>query len=129
MEDQNEDFAGYKGMIGRGDLLWMTAGRRIAHSEMPVRFSKEQALRLQLWLNLPKEHNMCEQQYQEFLDAQISCTKSQDGVVIKAIAGDSHGVKFQIYTRTPAMFFELYDLSVVTVVVDGSNLHGTSTRS
>ncbi|OAQ26214.1 hypothetical protein K457DRAFT_22355 [Linnemannia elongata AG-77] len=90
---------------------------------------KEQALGLQLWLNLPKEHKMCKQQCQEFLDAQISCTKSQDEAVIKAIAGDSHGVKFQIYTRTPAMFFELYDLSVVTVVVDGSNLHGTSTRS
>ena len=38
---QHEDFAGYKGYIGPtigpGDLQWMTAGRGIVHSEMPVK--------------------------------------------------------------------------------------------
>ncbi|OAQ24223.1 pirin-like protein [Linnemannia elongata AG-77] len=93
---------GHKGTIGPGDLQWMTAGRCIVHSEMPVK-SQTRAHGLQLWINLPKEHKMCEPQYQELLDGQIPRATPQDGVVVKVIAGESHGVKSQVYTRTPAM--------------------------
>lgn len=109
-QTQHEDFAGHKGTIGPGDLQWMTAGRGIVHSEMPVRLPREQederAHGLQLWINLPKEHKMCEPQYQELLDGQIPRARPQDGVVVKVIAGESHGVKSQIYTRTPTMFLD-----------------------
>ncbi|KAF9137791.1 hypothetical protein BG015_002606 [Linnemannia schmuckeri] len=109
-QTQHEDFAGHKGTIGPGDLQWMTAGRGIVHSEMPVKLPRDQedarAHGLQLWINLPKEHKMCEPQYQELLDAQIPRATPQNGVVIKVIAGESHGVKSQIYTRTPTMFLD-----------------------
>ncbi|KAH7039227.1 RmlC-like cupin domain-containing protein [Linnemannia elongata] len=102
---QHEDFAGHKGTIGPGDLQWMTAGRGIVHSEMPVK-SQTRAHGLQLWINLPKEHKMCEPQYQELLDGQIPRATPQDGVVVKIIAGESHGVKSQVYTRTPTMYLD-----------------------
>ena len=35
-EFNHEDFCGHKGHLGPGDLQWMTAGRGIVHSEMPV---------------------------------------------------------------------------------------------
>ena len=102
---QHEDFAGHKGTIGPGDLQWMTAGRGIVHSEMPVK-SQTRAHGLQLWINLPKEHKMCEPQYQELLDEEIKRATPQDGVVVKVIAGESHGVKSQVYTRTPTMYLD-----------------------
>ncbi|KAG0027853.1 hypothetical protein BGZ82_008733 [Podila clonocystis] len=91
---QHEDFAGHKGTIGPGDLQWMTAGRGIVHSEMPIKW-QTRTYGLQLWINLPKEHKMCEPQYQELLDGEIKRAVPQDGVVVKVIAGESHGVKSQ----------------------------------
>ncbi|KAG0358893.1 hypothetical protein BGX24_005896, partial [Mortierella sp. AD032] len=51
-------------------------------------------------------HKMCEPQYQELLDGQIPRATPQEGVVVKVIAGESHGVKSQIYTRTPTMYLD-----------------------
>ncbi|ORZ06288.1 RmlC-like cupin domain-containing protein [Lobosporangium transversale] len=102
---QHEDFAGHKGTIGPGDLQWMTAGRGIVHSEMPVK-SQDRAHGLQLWINLPKEHKMCKPQYQELLDKEIPRAMPEDGVVIKVIAGESHGVRSKVYTRTPTMYLD-----------------------
>ncbi|OAQ24649.1 RmlC-like cupin [Linnemannia elongata AG-77] len=64
-------------------------------------------------------HKMCEPQYQELLDEQISRAKLQDGVVIKVIAGESHGVKFQIYTRTPTILlnFKMYKDQTVSQTI------------
>ncbi|KAG0232783.1 hypothetical protein BGW41_001717 [Actinomortierella wolfii] len=102
---QHEDFAGHKGIIGPGDLQWMTAGRGIVHSEMPVKTEKP-AHGLQLWINLPREHKMCEPQYQELLDNQIPRAQPSEGVTIKVIAGESQGVTSKIYTRTPTMYLD-----------------------
>ncbi|KAF9128036.1 hypothetical protein BGW39_005377 [Mortierella sp. 14UC] len=115
---QHEDFAGHSGVIGPGDVQWMTAGRGIVHSEMPVFPAGEEedkggekaltkAHGLQLWINLPKEHKMCDPQYQELLDGEIPRATPQEGVVIKVIAGESHGVKSEVYTRTPTMFLDI----------------------
>ncbi|KAI8362417.1 RmlC-like cupin domain-containing protein [Mortierella sp. GBAus27b] len=102
---QHEDFAGHKGIIGPGDLQWMTAGRGIVHSEMPVK-SQTRAHGLQLWINLPKEHKMCEPQYQELLDKEIPRATPEEGVAIKVIAGESHGIQSKVYTRTPTMYLD-----------------------
>ena len=32
----HEDFLGNRGVVGVGDLQWMTAGRGIIHAEMPA---------------------------------------------------------------------------------------------
>ncbi|KAG0357810.1 hypothetical protein BGZ54_000176, partial [Gamsiella multidivaricata] len=84
---------------------WMTAGRGIVHSEMPVK-SQTRAHGLQLWINLPKEHKMCEPQYQELLDKEIPRATPEEGVAIKVIADESHGVESKVCTRTPTMYLD-----------------------
>ena len=47
-----------QGVIGPGGVQWMTAGRGVIHSEMPV--VDEGLLHgFQLWINLPKKDKMC----------------------------------------------------------------------
>ncbi|KAG0237419.1 hypothetical protein BGW42_000995 [Actinomortierella wolfii] len=102
---QHEDFAGHRGKIGPGDLQWMTAGRGIVHSEMPVK-TETPAHGLQLWINLPRDQKLCEPQYQELKDEDIPRANPSPGVVIKVIAGHSNGVKSPVYTRTPTMYLD-----------------------
>ncbi|KAF9539827.1 hypothetical protein EC957_004920 [Mortierella hygrophila] len=77
----------------------------LVHTETPVK-TEARIHGLQLWINLPREHKMCEPQYQVLRDAQIPRATPQDGVVVKVIAGESHGVKSQVYTRTPTMYLD-----------------------
>ncbi|KAG0303520.1 hypothetical protein BGZ99_002662 [Dissophora globulifera] len=72
---------------------------------MPVK-NQTRAHGLQLWINLPKEHKMCEPQYQELLDKEIPRATPQEGVTVKVIAGESHGVASKVYTRTPTMYLD-----------------------
>ncbi|KAF9989700.1 hypothetical protein BGZ75_005379 [Mortierella antarctica] len=104
---EHEDFAGHRGKIGPGDLQWMTAGKGIVHAEMPVKSNVGRAHGLQLWINLPHEHKMCEPQYQELLDAQIPRATPEEGIVIKVIAGESYGIQSPVYTRTPTMYLDV----------------------
>ncbi|MFT4058204.1 MAG: pirin family protein [Legionella sp.] len=84
----HEDNKGHKGVIGAGDVQWMTAGRGIVHSEMPS--SKSGCLHgLQLWLNLPAAEKMREPRYQELQSKQLPVEKNDSGVEIKVIAGST----------------------------------------
>jgi hypothetical protein len=56
-EFTHEDFKGHKGVIGPGDIQWMTAGKGIVHSEMPTSFEVT-SKGFQLWLNLKAENKM-----------------------------------------------------------------------
>jgi len=47
----HQDFRGHKGVIGPGDVQWMTAGKGILHAEMPTSFT-ERSIGFQLWINL-----------------------------------------------------------------------------
>lgn len=67
--NQHEDFMGNAGILEAGDVQWMTAGRGIMHSEMPL-FDEDPAkvvpaVATQLWIDLPAKDKMCEPSYQE----------------------------------------------------------------
>lgn len=98
---RHEDFAGNKGQIGAGDLQWMTAGKGILHSEMPV--DENEAHGLQLWINLKKADKMCDPQYQEHEGKDVPHT-TKDGVTAIVIAGEALGVKSKVRTRTPCHY-------------------------
>lgn len=99
----HEDFCGHKGIIGPGDLQWMTAGKGIVHCEMPA--TKELNHGLQLWVNLGSKDKLVEPRYQELKDKDIP-RKTENGVTVKVIAGESMGVKSPVYTYTPTMYLD-----------------------
>ena len=51
-----------QGVIEDGGVQWMTAGRGIIHSEMPV-VTQGDLWGFQLWVNLPKKDKMTPPQY------------------------------------------------------------------
>src|SRR6201984_3752724 len=61
---RHRDNHGNEGDLGPGSVQWMTAGRGIAHSEMPL---QENGLMrgFQLWVNLPAQHKMTAPRYQD----------------------------------------------------------------
>ncbi len=84
----HQDNQGHQGVIGPGDVQWMTAGRGIIHSEMPKR-TKEGLTGLQVWLNLPAANKLIKPHYQEFAAAQLPLEQHDSGVLIKVIAGET----------------------------------------
>lgn len=90
----HEDFTGAAGTLEPGDVQWMTAGRGIVHSEMPVFDGDyDEVEGMQLWVDLPADKKMIEPSYQEKKAADIDTARPSDGVTIKVISGESHGVK------------------------------------
>src|SRR3954447_17038764 len=61
---EHRDHTRAHGVLGAGDIQWMTAGRGVIHSEMP---SKEGVHSLQLWLNLPAKQKMSGASYSDQL--------------------------------------------------------------
>lgn len=100
---QHEDFCGHRGVIGPGDLQWMTAGRGIVHCEMPVGNNKCHGL--QLWINLSAKNKMVEPVYQELFGKDVPSVE-RDGVKVRVIAGEALGAKSPVYTRTPTMYLD-----------------------
>ncbi|KAL9106074.1 MAG: hypothetical protein Q9227_008860 [Pyrenula ochraceoflavens] len=90
----HEDFAGNKGTIGSGDLQFMTAGRGIVHSEMPVQNKDGSAnVGMQLWVDLPQHLKACEPRYRDLRAEEIPTVDlDNEKASIKVISGRSHGV-------------------------------------
>lgn len=83
---RHEDSAGHAGVIGPGDVQWMTAGRGIVHSEMPGQ-DEGRIAGFQLWVNLPAARKMDPPAYQEFRAAQIPVETRPGGVEVRVVAG------------------------------------------
>ena len=67
---RHQDSVGNEGLLGPGDVQWMTAGRGIIHSEIPAMLGGR--LRgFQLWVNLPAAYKMMAPAYQDIPAAQI----------------------------------------------------------
>jgi hypothetical protein len=57
---EHRDHTGAHGLLGVGDVQWMTAGKGVLHSEMPGPGGVHS---LQLWLNLPADQKMSPARY------------------------------------------------------------------
>jgi redox-sensitive bicupin YhaK (pirin superfamily) len=80
---EHRDHTGAHGVLGAGDIQWMTAGRGVVHSEMP---SAGGVHSLQLWLNLPASQKMSAATYRD----QRACetpVKSGPGHQVRVYAG------------------------------------------
>ena len=120
---QHKDSAGNEGKLGEGSVQWMTAGRGIVHSEMPIQ-TDGLARGFQLWLNLPKEKKMIEPTYQDIESEQIPIVKEKAGTV-KVISGNFHGTVGPGQSHTPVLILDiqLLENSELTIpLTDGWNV-------
>jgi redox-sensitive bicupin YhaK (pirin superfamily) len=84
---RHRDHMGNEGVIGSGDVQWMTAGAGVLHSEMPEQ--EEGRLHgFQIWLNLPAAEKMKPAAYRDIASAEITEQALSGGGKVRVIAGD-----------------------------------------
>jgi redox-sensitive bicupin YhaK (pirin superfamily) len=89
---RHRDSLGNMGVIGPGDLQWMTSGRGILHEELPKRSPNGIVNGFQLWVNLPAAEKMNEPRYQEVAAAQVPVIE-RDGAQVRLVAGEFAGTR------------------------------------
>jgi len=102
---RHKDSRGGGGLLARGDVQWMTAGRGILHSEMPE-IDEKGVWGYQLWLTLPRTEKMTESRYQH-IEAGSIPTAGGNGSVVKVIAGEYGGKKGPAGTFYPVHYFDV----------------------
>lgn len=94
---EHHDNNGNHGIIGPGDVQWMTAGSGVLHKEYhEEEFSKNGGIlhMIQLWVNLPSKHKMTKPKYQPISKEDMATYKlDNNGGEIRVIAGEVKGVK------------------------------------
>lgn len=88
----HRDSLGNAGLIGPGDVQWMTSGRGILHEEMPRRGPSGAIYGFQLWVNLPAALKMTTPRYQE-VSANTIPSAEKDGATVRIVTGEVFGVK------------------------------------
>jgi redox-sensitive bicupin YhaK (pirin superfamily) len=89
---RHRDSLGNMGIIGPGDVQWMTSGRGIMHEEMPRRGPNGLINGFQLWVNLPAALKMSRPRYQEIKETDIPAIE-RDGLRIRVVAGEFEGAR------------------------------------
>jgi len=103
-EVEHGDSRGNRGVIGEGDVQWMTAASGIIHEEFHSRkFAQSGGVfsMAQIWVNLPKKDKMSTPRYQPILKKQIKNVSINDGdCTVRVIAGVCEGEKGPAKTFT-----------------------------
>jgi redox-sensitive bicupin YhaK (pirin superfamily) len=134
---RHRDSLGNMGIIGPGDVQWMTSGRGILHEEMPRRGPDGTIMGFQLWVNLPAAQKMSQPRYQEVSLDDIPSV-DDDGVKVRLVAGEYQGVKgpvteiaarplYMDVTLEPGVEFSLpvpVGHTLVAYVFEGDGLFG-----
>lgn len=89
---EHGDSLGNQGVIGAGDVQWMTAGSGIVHQEMPRKSPTGLMWGLQFWANLPTSHKMMPPRYRDVKAADIPVATLDTGARVKVISGCVQGV-------------------------------------
>lgn len=103
----HRDNSGGGGIIGEGDIQWMTAGSGILHEEFhSEEFSKTGGLfhMAQLWVNLPAQHKMTKPKYQAIEKTSIPVYEGAD-IKVSVIAGSYKELKGIASTFTDIRMF------------------------
>lgn len=109
----HHDSAGNSGVIGQGDVQWMTAAAGILHKEYHEKeWSKKGGLfqMVQLWVNLPAKFKMSMPKYQGLKSEQFGKFMLPNNMgVVEVIAGNYNGTKGTASTFTP---IEMYNIRI-----------------
>lgn len=126
-EVEHRDSTGNSGVIGPGDVQWMTAAKGIIHEEFhSTKFSSQGGVfeMCQLWVNLPSDKKMVEPKYQPILNKDIPkvplpsisksggvensvCTDNDKDGWVRVIAGDFNGTKGPAKTFTTVNLWDI----------------------
>jgi hypothetical protein len=85
------DSLGNRGVLGAGDVQWMTAGSGILHQEMPLGDSRGRMHGFQLWANLPSKLKMTSPRYQDVASREIPEITDDDGTRVRVVCGSFWG--------------------------------------
>ncbi|PKP40186.1 MAG: short-chain dehydrogenase [Bacteroidetes bacterium HGW-Bacteroidetes-13] len=101
----HHDSSGGGGIIGEGDVQWMTAASGVLHKEYhEENFSKQGGdfQMVQLWVNLPAKDKMSKPKYQAIENKNINrFILENKGGEIEVIAGEHKGINGAASTFTP----------------------------
>ncbi|MEL9991250.1 MAG: pirin family protein [Thermoproteus sp.] len=95
-EVRHADSTGVEGVIGTGDIQWMTAGSGIFHEEMPrpstvrrvdVEEVDPEVLGFQLWVNLPRAKKMVDPRYKNLRREHVPRVRTDGGAEVVLVAG------------------------------------------
>jgi redox-sensitive bicupin YhaK (pirin superfamily) len=107
----HRDNAGHAGIIGPGDVQWMTAGAGIFHEEYhEERFSRAGGPMhmMQLWVNLPRKDKGAPPAYQPITSADIPSVALESGGSVRVIAGAHAGAQGPAHTFTPITMLDAH---------------------
>lgn len=125
----HHDSAGNSGVIGEGDVQWMTAGSGILHKEYHEReFARKGGLMqmVQLWVNLPARHKMTAPRYQEIKGADLGVYDLPDGKGrVEVVAGEFRGAKGPARTFTPIQVYKVILAEGAALDLDFPATHNT----
>jgi quercetin 2,3-dioxygenase len=108
-EVAHRDSAGNGGVIGPGDVQWMTAARGVIHEEFhSPHYSKTGGpfRMVQLWVNLPAKDKLSPPGYQAITCADIPAVPLTNGTA-RIIAGEFRGIRGPARTFTPVNLWDL----------------------
>ncbi|AHB49318.1 quercetin 2,3-dioxygenase [Hyphomicrobium nitrativorans NL23] len=129
-EVEHRDSTGAGGVIGPGDVQWMTAARGIVHEEFHSEaFAKTGGAfeMAQLWVNLPAKDKSADPGYQTLLNADIPAVALPDGAgTLRAIAGSYGGVTGPARTFTPINIWDVRVKAGKSVTLDVPEGHTLS---
>jgi quercetin 2,3-dioxygenase len=107
----HHDSTGRGGVIGPGDVQWMTAASGLLHREYhDESFARKGGTMqmAQIWVNLPRARKMDPPGYQTITADQIGVATLPDGAgSVRVIAGEYRGVRGPARTATPVMMLEV----------------------
>jgi redox-sensitive bicupin YhaK (pirin superfamily) len=134
---RHRDSLGNSGVIGPGDVQWMTSGGGIMHEEMPKRGPSGRVDGFQLWVNLPAAEKLSPPRYRGITADEIPAIE-KDGATVRAVAGAYEGVEgavseisarpiYMDITLEPAAEFDLpiaRGHTVIAYLFEGQGLFG-----
>lgn len=90
---EHGDSMGNRGVIGAGDVQWMTAGSGIIHQEMPQASPTGTMWGFQFWANLPASQKMMPPRYRDIKASDIPVVTLENGASASIISGELNGVQ------------------------------------
>jgi len=89
---EHKDSIGNSGVIGKGDIQWMTAGSGILHQEMP-KYEGGKMYGFQLWVNLPSASKMISPRYQDIPSGKVPVVELENKTRVRVLAGIFNGIQ------------------------------------